>query len=82
MIAGVSFLGALPSKLRQAVLLIEDKTAKGATADDAEVLADYMSRFPRGTVEWKDAVRDAMASGMSYGILRTFSPVIPILKTF
>jgi hypothetical protein len=61
LIMGVYFLGELPPKLRQAVLLIEDKTAKGAIAEDAETLADYTSRFPRGTIEWKDAVKDAMS---------------------
>lgn len=58
--AGVNSLGELPPKLRQAVLLIKDKTASGATAEDAETLATYVSGFERGTQGFSCNVQAAM----------------------
>jgi hypothetical protein len=60
LVAGVNFLGELSPKLRNAVLLIKDKQAKGATADDAETLALYTSKFARGTVGFAADVERAM----------------------
>jgi hypothetical protein len=45
LIAGVNSLAELSPKLRQAVLLIKDKEAAGATYEDAETLARYAG-FP------------------------------------
>ena len=59
LIAGVNFLGELPAKLRQAVLLIGDKVASGATGEDAETLAQYRGLLPR-TVAFNDFVQGAM----------------------
>jgi hypothetical protein len=56
---GLNFLSELPPRLRNAVLLIKDKTASGATFADAETLADY-ARVPRGTVGFNAFVDDAM----------------------
>src|SRR6185437_14087279 len=59
LIAGVNFLGELPVKLRQSVLLIKDKVGSGATLDDAETLAGYAKRL-RGTNEYNDFVHGVM----------------------
>jgi hypothetical protein len=61
LIAGLNTLAELPPKLRQAVLLIKDKEGRGATAEDADTLAVYNSRFPRGTNEFNAVVAAAMA---------------------
>jgi hypothetical protein len=58
LIAGVNTLQELSSKLRQNVLLITDKEGAGATAEDAETLATYMSGFARGQ-EGFNSYRDA-----------------------
>ena len=60
LIAGVNTLAELPTKLRQSVLLIKDKEGSGATADDADTLAAYLSRFPRGTNEFTAKVKELM----------------------
>lgn len=59
LIAGVNFLGELPTKLRQAVLLIEDKIAKHTSFEDAETLANY-SKFAATTTGYKDLVKSAI----------------------
>ena len=57
--AGVNFLGELPAKLRQAVLLIDEKEANGATMQDAETLAEYAGFVP-GTTGFTDFVQEAV----------------------
>jgi hypothetical protein len=52
---------ALPPRLRNGVLLIKDKEASGATADDAELLATYQSGFTRGQDGFTSYVQEAMA---------------------
>jgi hypothetical protein len=59
LIAGVNFLGELTPRLRNEALLIDDKTASGATFPDAELLADY-ARIPRGTVGHTAFIDQAM----------------------
>jgi hypothetical protein len=59
LIAGVNFLSELTPKLRNSVLLIEDKIASGTTLDDAGTLADY-ARVPRGTNAFNSFVDQAM----------------------
>ncbi|MCZ7594252.1 MAG: hypothetical protein M5U16_04550 [Hyphomicrobium sp.] len=49
LIAGINFLGELPLRLRQAVLLIKDKHASHALIDDAELLAKYAGLHPDPT---------------------------------
>ena len=46
LIGGVRFLGELPDRLRDSVLLIEDKTVAGALYDDAVLLAKYAGHIP------------------------------------
>jgi hypothetical protein len=46
LIAGVNFLGELPVKLRQGVLLIEDKVPSGAILEDAEMIAQHAGHVP------------------------------------
>lgn len=60
LIAGVNTLAELGPKLRQSVLLIKDKVAAGATAEDAETLAGY-ARLARGTNGFTSFVDAAMA---------------------
>jgi hypothetical protein len=60
LVAGVNFLGELSDKLKDNVLLIKDKEASGATAEDAETLATY-ARKERGTKGFSDYVSGAMA---------------------
>ena len=60
LIAGVNTLQELTPKLRQAVLLIEDKVASGTTGEDAETLASYARLTPR-TVAHNDFVSSAIA---------------------
>jgi hypothetical protein len=60
LIAGVNFLSELPPKLRNSVLLMDDKIASGTTFDDAQVLADF-ARIPRGTNAFNSFVDEAMA---------------------
>jgi hypothetical protein len=60
LIAGVNTLREFPPKLRQAMLLIEDKIASGVTFDDAEELASY-ERLVRATNGYNDFVQQAMA---------------------
>jgi hypothetical protein len=59
LIAGVNSLSELPVKLRQSVLLIEDKVASGTTLEDAEMLAEY-ARLARGTNGFNEFVQDAI----------------------
>jgi hypothetical protein len=59
LIAGVNYLGELPVKLRQAVLLIDEKVPSGTTTEDAETLAGY-ARFMPGTTGFTDFVQEAM----------------------
>lgn len=51
LIAGINHLGELSPKLRQGVLLIEDKVGSGTTYEDAEVLAKYAGLRPDPTRE-------------------------------
>lgn len=60
LIAGVNTLQELSPRLRQAVLLIDDKVGAGTTADDAETLAQYAGLMPR-TNGFNAFVEDAMA---------------------
>lgn len=67
LIAGVNFIGELPPKLRQSVLLIKEsvllikeKVPSGATADDAETLAGYAA-LVAGTVGFTDFVQGAVS---------------------
>lgn len=60
LIAGVNFLGELPPKLRQSVLLIENKVPSGATLEDAETLARYEGHVDR-TTGFNDFVQEAVA---------------------
>jgi hypothetical protein len=60
LIAGLNFLGELPPRLRQAVLLIKDKRPAAALYEDAEVLARYAGLAP-GTNAFNDFVQDAMS---------------------
>jgi len=59
LIAGVNFLSELAPKLRNSVLLIDEKIASGTTFDDAETLADY-ARVPRGTNAFNSFIDEAM----------------------
>lgn len=59
LIAGVNFLGELPVKLRQAVLLMDEKKPSGATLEDAETLAQYSGLVP-GTTGFTDFTQRAM----------------------
>jgi hypothetical protein len=59
LIAGANSLGELPPKLRQAVLLIKEKEASGATVEDAETLAGY-ARLARGTNGFNAFVDEAI----------------------
>lgn len=60
LVAGVNFLGELSPKLRNSVLLIEEKHASGATFEDAQTLADF-ARIPRGTNAFNAYVDEVMA---------------------
>lgn len=60
LVAGVYSLSELSPKLRQAVLLVRDKEAAGATVEDAETLAKY-ARLSPGTVGFNDYVQAASA---------------------
>jgi hypothetical protein len=60
LIAGVNTLGELPPTLRRNILLIKDKTASGATLEDAETLAAY-AKLARGTNGFNEFVQDAIA---------------------
>jgi hypothetical protein len=60
LIAGVNSLDELPDKLRNSVLLIKDKQASGAVADDAELLATYQSGFTRAQDGFSSYVKAAM----------------------
>jgi hypothetical protein len=60
LIAGVNFLSELPLKLRNNILLVEDKIGSGATFDDAETLANY-ARIPRGTLRHSAFIDEAMS---------------------
>ena len=60
LIAGVNTLSELPVKLRQAVLLIQEKNGSGTTYEDAEVLAMYRG-LVRGTNAYNEYVRQAVA---------------------
>jgi hypothetical protein len=59
LIAGVNFIGELSDKLRRSVLLIKEKQASEATAEDAEELASYAGLL-RGTNRFNSFVEGAM----------------------
>jgi hypothetical protein len=59
LIAGVNFIGELSDKLRRSVLLIKEKQASGATAEDAEELASYAGLLC-GTNRFNSFVEGAM----------------------
>ena len=59
LIAGVNFLNEVPDKLRRSLLLIEDKTADGATFEDAQTLAKFARLLP-GTNGFNDFIDRAM----------------------
>jgi hypothetical protein len=59
LVAGVNFLSELSPKLRNSVLLIDEKIASGTTFEDAGVLADF-ARVPRGTNAFNSFVDQAM----------------------
>jgi hypothetical protein len=61
LIAGVNTLAELGPKLRQSVLLINEKTAAGATADDADELAAYAG-LVRGTNAHNDFVQETIGT--------------------
>jgi len=64
LLAGVNTLQELTPKLRQAILLIEDKVASGATYDDAVTLAQYAGLHPdpsRESNPYNDFVANAIA---------------------
>jgi hypothetical protein len=61
LIAGVNFLGELPPKLRQSVLLIKDKVPNGTTMEDAGTVAQYEGLIP-GTVGFTNFTQTAMAT--------------------
>jgi hypothetical protein len=63
LIAGVNFLSELPPKLRQGVLLIEDKVPSGTTLEDAETIAAYAGFVP-GTVGFTGFIQDAMGGNL------------------
>lgn len=60
LVAGVNFLGELSPKLRNAVLLMDDKVPEGTTLEDAQTLADY-ARVPRGSNGFNTFVDRAMS---------------------
>jgi hypothetical protein len=60
LIAGVNFLDEVPRELRNALLLVKDKHASGATVEDAETLAKY-ARKRRDTMGYNDFIDDATA---------------------
>lgn len=60
LIAGVNFLDELPTKLKQACLLIKDKRAASALYEDAVVLAKFAGYSP-STNEFNDDVRYSMS---------------------
>jgi hypothetical protein len=59
LIAGVNTLAELPPLLRQNLLLVSEKVASGAIADDAEELAKYEG-LARGTNGFMDYVAKAI----------------------
>ena len=59
LIAGIDTLQELSPKLRQAVLLIEDKVGSGTTFDDGETLAQYAG-LVRGRNNYNDFVEASM----------------------
>jgi len=59
LIAGVNFLDEVPEKMRNSLLLIEDKQGHHCTAKDAEVLADY-SGYAAHTKGWTTAIELAI----------------------
>lgn len=61
LIAGVNFLGELPLRLRQALLLVKDKTAHHALYEDAVTLANLAGYIPH-TNEFNDEVGMMMRS--------------------
>lgn len=59
LVAGVNTLSEVPTRLQHALLTIPEKTALGATHEDAETLAKYRGLAPR-TVEHSDFMHQAM----------------------
>ena len=60
LIAGVNFLGELPGKLRQGVLLINKRVPGGTAVEDAETIDQYEGFVP-GTQGFTDFTQEAMA---------------------
>jgi hypothetical protein len=60
LVAGVNTLQELTPKLRQTLLLMQEKTGKGTTYQDAETLARYAKKAP-GTNEFNSYVDSAMS---------------------
>lgn len=60
LIFGCNFLGELPPKLRQAALLLEEKTASRARLEDAELLAEYAGLI-KGTNAFNEFVSGAVS---------------------
>jgi hypothetical protein len=60
LIAGLNTLGEVPELLRQNLLLVSEKIASGAIADDAEELAKYQGLL-KGTNAFNDFVAKAIS---------------------
>jgi hypothetical protein len=60
LIAGLNTIGEVPELLRQNLLLVSEKVASGAIADDAEELAKYQGLL-KGTNAFNDFVGKAIA---------------------
>ena len=60
LIAGVNYLGELPEKLRQGILLIKDKEGRGVLHEDAVVLARFMSKWTPGQDGYNSFVEKVM----------------------
>ena len=59
LIAGLSFLDEVPTKIRQQLLLMPTKLARRCTFDDAEILAGYAG-LAKGTVAESDFIAAAI----------------------
>lgn len=60
LIAGINFLGELSPKLRNNVLLFQEKIASGTTMADAETLAQYARLIP-GTNIYNEFIEEAVS---------------------
>lgn len=59
LIAGVNFLEEVPLKLRNALLLMDEKIAAGTTYDDAQTLAKYAGYVP-DTPDYNPFIKECM----------------------